>query len=383
MLGEERTGMDDDWQDMGADGDNSQGLNNGIVKDNQTSPVNQPVYQQTASGMPQNSMQGAPYSSSSTVPGQPTEAYGQPLYGAAPASYQQQTSYYNGPQAQPSGPVPSQQNPMMPSVQQGPGVPMPQGQPYAPQYQPQGYQQFNGQPSAGSDDDSYSGLSIAAIITAVLIWPVGLILSIISLIGFNKDDRKKGKGLSIAALAVSVVFGVVSILMVIGAVNLADRVLSYASSQPSYHYSEPSSRAGTKDDDSPGTGSRRSKHYKSIQDWLDNSSTGKQLTQDLQKLDKDSGVTATWRDGGNERLVLDVRMDDGGAWSVLPEQSDDSVDDLDTTNPIAVQVDESMKEAVRSLKKEGFDHPSVELFIHNTDDSYRHSLIYDENGRIS
>lgn len=382
----------DDSQNTGTPGFNGPDPNNWNSENDQLSGAGQSGYKQQADPAPENPMPGTPYEPPAAVPEQPTQAYGQPAYGqpgygAAPTPDQQQTQYYNSPQAQPSGSMPGQPTPGMPPAQPIPGAPMPQDQPFAPQYQPQGYQQpFYGQ---GSADESYSGLSIAAIITAVPIWPVGLILSIVSLFTLRKDGRGKGKGLSIAALVVSIVIGILSILLVVEGAHFVNRLASDAQSQAQSQSSapakpskpsKPDTHAETDEGDgSADTKSGTPKHYKSIQDWLDHSPRGKQATRELKKQKEQGGAdgyAVKLKDGGDQKLVMDITVEDS------PSDGSDSTG-VDMMDAIMDAFDPSMKAMALSLQQEGFDHPTVQLLLHSPDNSFQRSATYDTNGKIS
>lgn len=375
--------MSDDAQNTGTPGFNGPGPDNRDSENDRLSGAGQSGYRRQADPTPDNPMPGTPYEPPAAVPEQPAQTYGRPDcgqsvygrpdYGATPTPGRQQTQYYNSPQAQPSGSMPGQPTPGMPPAQPIPGAPMPQGQPFAPQYQPQGYQQpFYGQ---GSTDESYSGLSIAAIITAVLLWPVGLILSIVSLFTLRKDGRGKGRGLSIAALIVSIVIGIVSILLVVEGVHFVDRLVSDAQSQAQSQYSAPTDEG----DGSADTQSGTSKHYKSIQDWLDHSPRGRQATKELRKQKEqgnEDGYAVELKDGGDQKLVMDITYEDSSS-----DESDSS--GVDMTDAIMDAFEPTMKALALSLQQEGFDHPTVELLLHSPDNSFQRSATYDTDGKIS
>ncbi|MGQ7297987.1 DUF4352 domain-containing protein [Quadrisphaera sp. KR29] len=75
-----------------------------------------------------------------------------------------------------------------------------------------GQQPYTGQP-AGYDNRPTSVAAITGLVFAFLFWPLGLVLSIVG-ISHTKPGRKKGRGLALAGLILSAVFGLIGILVI-------------------------------------------------------------------------------------------------------------------------------------------------------------------------
>ena len=250
--------------------------------------------------------------SSAPMTGDPTQAYGQPAYGAAPAQY-----------------------------------------PY------QGDPQFNGQPQDAPKSNSYSGMAITALVLAFLLPLVGLILAIISLVKFNKGDRRKGKGMSIAAL-------VISIIMMIGSNILVYNIMNKTMDQVSHSISQ---SVGD------GSGANTTGKYKNMQDWIDRSPDVQEFYSTMGDQLEQQHITATLKADGDEKLVMDLSME------LLDGQEIDS----DTAQQILDQpaLNTNMTQLAKELKNEGFKHPTVEVVIHTADNSFSVSQVNDENGKVS
>lgn len=127
------------------------------------------------------------------------------------------------PNSQPQDPGVTAQQPVAPEGYQAPQQygPPPQTGNEAVGYG-QGYAPYAVPPTSTGQ-----GLSSAALILAILFWPVGLILSIIAVI------KARPKGLAIAALIISVVFGIIcAILLAVGAVALTASSDKTSSAEP-------------------------------------------------------------------------------------------------------------------------------------------------------
>lgn len=74
-----------------------------------------------------------------------------------------------------------------------------------------------GQPTGPAPEQGTSGLAIAGLILAFLAAPIGFILSLVALFQTGKG-RKKGRGLAVAGLIVSVLEIVVTVIVVVAAV---------------------------------------------------------------------------------------------------------------------------------------------------------------------
>lgn len=223
------------------------------------------------------------------------------------------------------------------------------------QYPPQGDPQFNGQPQAAPKDDSYSGMAITALVLAFLLPLVGLILAIVSLVKFNKGDRRKGKGMSIAAL-------VISIIMMIGSNILVYNVMNKTMDQVSHSISQ-------------SVGGSSTGKYKNMQDWIDRSPDVQEFYSTMGGQLKQQNVTATLKADGDEKLVIDLSME-------LPEGQEI---DSDAADQILDQpaLNTNMTQLAKELKKEGFKHPTVEVVVHTADNSFSASQVNDENGKVS
>lgn len=245
--------------------------------------------------------------SAAPMAGDPTQAYGQPAYGADPV-----------------------------------------------QYPPQGAQ-FNGQPQADPKGNSYSGMAITALVLAFLLPLVGLILAIVSLVKFSKGDRRKGKGMSIAAL-------IISIIMMIGSNILVYNVMNKTMDQVSQSISQ-------------SVGGSSTGKYKNMQDWIDRSPDVQEFYSTMGGQLKQQNVTATLKADGDEKLVIDLSME-------LPEGQEI---DSDAADQILDQpaLNTNMTQLAKELKKEGFKHPTVEVVVHTADNSFSASQVNDENGKVS
>ena len=223
------------------------------------------------------------------------------------------------------------------------------------QYPPQGDPQFNGQPQAAPKDNSYSGMAITALVLAFLLPLVGLILAIVSLVKFNKGDRRKGKGMSIAAL-------VISIIMMIGSNILVYNVMNKTMDQVSHSISQ-------------SVGGSSTGKYKNMQDWIDRSPDVQEFYSTMGGQLKQQNVTATLKADGDEKLVIDLSME-------LPEGQEI---DSDAADQILDQpaLNTNMTQLAKELKKEGFKHPTVEVVVHTADNSFSASQVNDENGKVS
>jgi hypothetical protein len=161
---------------------------------------------------------------------QPTEPMGQP--GADDAA---------------STPAPAQYTP--PTTQQPPYTPASQPQ-YAPGQAQYGAPQYPSAPQYGApqyDPNQYgppqqqkgNGIGIAAIILAVLLWPVGLILGIVALF------KGRTKALGVIAIVVAVIFGVINIIIGVAAFKKASDDLNAANNTTTSAPATPASSATT------------------------------------------------------------------------------------------------------------------------------------------
>ncbi len=93
----------------------------------------------------------------------------------------------------------------------GPGGPGYGGPGYGgPGYGGPGYE------DAPAPQQGTNGLAIAGLILAFLMWPIGLILSIVALVQTRRRNQK-GRGLAIGGIVVSVLAGVLSIVLIVAA----------------------------------------------------------------------------------------------------------------------------------------------------------------------
>lgn len=93
---------------------------------------------------------------------------------------------------------------------------------------------YSGQPPQGYDARPTSVAAIIGLIGAFIFWPVGLVASIIG-ISHTKPGRKKGRGLAIAGLIVSILAAIVAIFVVVaiaGAASSSVPAAVQAASEP-------------------------------------------------------------------------------------------------------------------------------------------------------
>lgn len=344
-------------------GDDSHSSNNqdGIQGSYDSNSANYPTQpddqfgNQQPMGYPQGDFPQEPLAA---APGNPVQPYNQqPAYGAAPA---QPSEPFQPGQTQPSQTVPPVQ-----SVPASESPQMPQGQGYA-QYQPQGNPPFNGQPQVAPANNSYSGMSIASLILAFLVPIVGLILAIISLFGFRKNDRRKGKGLSIAAVVISVIMMIGSSIFAYNVMNKAADQISRSVNQSSVSPFKSPSRS------SEGDGAGK---YKTMQDWIDKSPEVKEFQTDIADPLKQRNIIATLKAGGDEKLILDLLLDVPAGQAVDTAAAQRLFDQSDLSD--------NMSQLARELKGEGFKHPTVEVTLHTADNSVNLTQVNDENGKVS
>lgn len=152
--------------------------------------------------------------------GQPPQQppYGQPPYGQQPQQPPYgQPPYGQPPQQPPYGQPPYGQQPQQPPYGQPPYGQQAQQPPYGqPPYDqaPFGQQPPYGQPPYGQPVNRRNGFAVAGIVLAILIWPLGLIFSILGLVK-SKARAGAGRVLSIIGIIVALLVGAGSIGVVV------------------------------------------------------------------------------------------------------------------------------------------------------------------------
>lgn len=175
---------------------------------------------------------------------------------------------------------------------QGQQSAMNSSQQYNQMYQQQvgDYPSMQQQFPQADNKEKFSGLAIAAFVLSFLGGILGMVLSIVAIVTTGKG-KKRGRGLAVAALVISLVVMAGSAVVVKR--NIDNARESVASSQVAMQ------------DNSP---KKDKKSYVTVKDWFDNSSQAKVEKESLTSSLKAAGLTGELSTKDDDTLLMEVNL---------------------------------------------------------------------------